>query len=83
MIAFCVSTACDVQIAVEAGKHERILASDAANTRNEEFARSAFIIYATPESAAKAIQKLNKLRIYQTPKPKGEFCWRECLTRMR
>jgi len=61
-----------VQISTEAPKHERIVCSDAANTRNEDFARSAFIIYDTPEKAATAIQKLNKMRIYQTPKPKCE-----------
>lgn len=62
----------DVQIVVEAPKHERIVCSDAANTRNEDFARSAFIIYDTPEKAAKSVQKLNKMRIYQNQKPKGK-----------
>lgn len=61
----------NAQIAVEAPKHERIICSDAANTRNEDFARSAFIIYDTPEKAAKSVQKLNKMRIYQNQKPKG------------
>lgn len=60
------------QIGTEAPKHERIVCSDAANTRNEDYGRSAYIIYETPEKAAKAVQKLNKMRIYQTPKPKSE-----------
>lgn len=60
------------QIATEAPKHQRIVCSDAANTRNEDFGRSAYIIYDTPEKAAKAVQKLNKMRIYQTPKPKSD-----------
>lgn len=58
------------QIAAEAPKHERIIYSDAANTRNEEFARAAFLIYDTPEKASRSVQKLNKMRIYQTPKLK-------------
>eukprot|EP00752_Nemacystus_decipiens_P006120 g5520.t1 len=62
-----------LQIAAEAPKHERIVCSDAANTRNEDFGRSAYIIYDTPEKAAKAVQKLNKMRIYQTPKPKSKM----------
>lgn len=63
---------CHIQISTEAPKHERIVCSDAANTRNEDYARSAFIIYDTPEKATTAIQKLNKMRIYQAPKPKCE-----------
>ena len=70
----------DVQIAVEAPKHERIICSDAANTRNEDFARSAFIIYDTPEKAAKSVQKLNKMRIYQNQKLKGGHSTLEYLT---
>lgn len=66
------SIVCHVQIVTEAPKHDRIVCSDAANTRNEDFARSAFIVYKTPEKAAKAVQKLNKMRIYQTPRPKSE-----------
>lgn len=61
-----------LQIVAEAPKHERIVCSDAANTRNEDFARAAFIIYKTPDKAAKAVQKLNKMRIYQSPRPKSE-----------
>lgn len=64
-----------LQIIAEAPKHERIVCSDAANTRNEDFARAAFIIYKTQDKASKAIQKLNKMRIYQTPKPKSESAW--------
>lgn len=60
------------QIVAEAPKHERIVCSDAANTRNDDFARAAFVIYKTPEKAAKAVQKLSKMRIYQTPRPKSE-----------
>ena len=64
------------QIATEAPKHERIVCSDAANSRNDDFGRSAYIIYDTPDKAAKAVQKLNKMRIYQTPKPKSEnYCF--------
>lgn len=63
---------CRAQIETEAPKHERIVCSDAANTRNEDYGRTAYIIYETPDKAAKAVQKLNKMRIYQTPKPKGE-----------
>lgn len=70
-----------VQIGTEAPKHVRIVCSDAANTRNEDFARSAFIIYDTPEKAAKAVQKLNKMRIYQTPKPKSES-WFGCRAKL-
>lgn len=61
-----------IQIIEEAPQHERIVCSDAANTRNEDFARSAYIIYDTPEKATKAVQQLNKMRIYQNSKPKGE-----------
>ncbi|CAM9269748.1 unnamed protein product [Scytosiphon promiscuus] len=60
------------QITAEAPKHDRIVYSDAANARNDDFARAAFIIYKTPEKAAKALQKLSKMRIYQHSKPKGE-----------
>lgn len=74
------------QIIAEAPKHERIICSDAANTRNEDFARSAFIVYKTPDKASKAVQKLNKMRIYQTPKPKSESVWLDredgCLRRL-
>lgn len=61
-----------IQIIEEAPQHERIVCSDAANTRNDDFARSAYIIYDTPEKATKAVQQLNKMRIYQNSKPKSE-----------
>lgn len=60
------------QVTAEAPKHDRIVYSDAANARNDDFARAAFIVYKTPEKATKALQKLSKMRIYQHSKPKGE-----------
>ncbi|CAM9543352.1 unnamed protein product, partial [Ectocarpus sp. 6 AP-2014] len=61
------------QIVEEAPQHERIVCSDAANTRNDDFARSAYIVYDTPEKATKAVQQLNKMRIYQNSKPKTKI----------
>lgn len=52
------------QVAHEGGKYLRILASDAANSRNDDFARSAYMIYATPKKANSAAQKLNKMRVF-------------------
>lgn len=59
----------DQQVAQEGGKFLRIIASDAANSRNDDFARQAYIIYASPRKANSAAQKLNKLRVYDKPPP--------------
>lgn len=55
------------QIAQEGGKFVRILASDAANNRNDDFARAAYIIYPSPKKATSASQKINKMRVYEKP----------------
>lgn len=59
-------------MAHEGGKYQRILASDAANSRNDDFTRSAYIIYAHPKKANSAAQKLNKMRVFDKMIPPGK-----------
>ncbi|CAM9208660.1 unnamed protein product, partial [Choristocarpus tenellus] len=52
------------QVEEETGPFERILTSDATKAHNDDFARSAYIIYPTSEAAHSAHQRLNKLRVF-------------------
>lgn len=80
---YCVHRSCPVclvvsndcgkqQVKTEGGKYVRIVASDAVNNRNDDFARSAYIVYETSKKATAASQKLNKLRVFHRSKPAGE-----------
>lgn len=62
----------DGQVKAEGGKFVRIMTSDATNNRNDDFARSAYILYDTPKRASTASQKLNKMRVYGEQRPVGE-----------
>lgn len=66
------------QVKTEGGKYVRIAASDAVNNRNDDFARSAYIVYDSPRKATSASQKLNKLRVFHRSKPAGEYSVATC-----